>query len=352
MMRKRGHFRHGLRLYYGAHLHRRLFWWFGLAIFLTTASVNMLISVLGPAWSERPWRGLVFVGVPAVILWIASGKVARRIARPLYDLVQVSQDIGRGNLKARARIGPWDIGETAILSRSVNDMAARIERQLADQRELLAGVSHELRTPLARLRVLVELARTRGADGNTMDDIEREAVEIDTLVGELLASARLDFQALSVRPLDAIESGRRAIERAGLPAETLEVATTPDLAKFSGDPTLVARALANLLDNAHKHGRGVQRLRVDARPGFVVFQVEDAGPGFASGEEQRVFASFYRGGEALRDGDGADGGARPETSLGLGLALVARIARAHGGGVRAENRPDGGARLTLELATQ
>ena len=100
-------------------------------------------------------------------------------------------------------------------------MAARIERQLADQRELLAAVSHELRTPLARIRLLVEIARRRGAAGSgkptpaTLDEIEREAIEIDTLVGELLASARLDFQALSRSRSTRWRSARRALERAG-----------------------------------------------------------------------------------------------------------------------------------------
>jgi two-component system OmpR family sensor kinase len=227
-----------------------------------------------------------------------------------------------------------------VLARSINYMAGRIERQIGDQRELLAAVSHELRTPLARLRVLLDIGRDRGATPQTWDELERELLEMDHLVGELLASARIDFQALSPRPLDARDAATRALERAGLPPEKLD--SDLPAAPFAGDPTLVGRALANLLDNARKHGGGLDRLVVRTRPGFVQFEVLDRGPGFPPELLDRVFQPFVRG--APNPGD-----PQRESSLGLGLALVARIARAHGGSVGASNRSGGGARLLLEL---
>jgi signal transduction histidine kinase len=225
----------------------------------------------------------------------------------------------------------------AVLSRAFNDMAGRLEGQLTEQRELMAAVSHELRTPLARIRLLVEIARQGRLDPRTLDEIEREAIEIDTLVGELLASARLEFQALAARPLEAGELARRALERSG--EDPGKLSMTPPSIPFAADPTLVARALANLVDNARKHGGGLDRMQVTTRAGTVVFEILDRGPGFAPGEETRVFDRFYRG-----ENGGAHG------SLGLGLALVHRIAEAHGGSARASNRPGGGACLTLELA--
>jgi signal transduction histidine kinase len=214
---------------------------------------------------------------------------------------------------------------------------------MADQKQLLAEVSHELRTPLARIRLLVELARTGKMDGATLDEIEREAVEIDRLVGELLASARLDFSALNRRPLDGADLARRAAERAGLPPAAVSVETED--AGLEGDATLIARALANLLDNARKHGGGVERLRVGARAGAVRFVVEDRGPGFSAEEAARLGEALARGERPHRNGQ-----ARPEGSLGLGLALVHRIARSHGGRLALESRPEGGARVTLEIA--
>jgi two-component system, OmpR family, sensor kinase len=336
-----------MRLHYGAHLHRRLFHWFGAAIFLSVGT-TLLASHLGRPWlAAHPGRAVFLFGFPALLLWTAAGRIARRISRPIYQLTRAAQALGQGDFAARASLGREGIDEIGVLSSAFNDMAVRLERQLTEQRELLAAVSHELRTPLARIRLLVEIARQsagtppRGTPAAvppaTLDDIEREAIEIDTLVGELLASARLEFQAVTRKPLEAGEAARRALERAGEDAGKLALPAAP--LPFVADPTLIARALANLIDNARKHGGGLDSIAVRAGDGTVVFEVSDRGPGFAAGDETRVFDRFYRG----------NGGAEHHGSLGLGLALVRRIAVAHGGRADAGNRPEGGARVALEL---
>jgi signal transduction histidine kinase len=281
----------------------------------------------------------------AVVLWAASGLISRRLARPLVDLAHVAHEIGAGKLSSRVQLDCHGQGEVSVVAEAVNDMAARIERQLADQRELLAAVSHELRTPLARIRLLTEIAR--GCDrpsATVLDDLDREVMEIDALVGDLLASSRLDFAALTPTRVDPAEIAIRALERAGLDPTLLEVAEgTPT---FEADATLLARALANLLANARAHAGGAERLRV--RPGgarSIVFEVEDRGPGFEEGEEARIFEPFFR----LERGHCGDGGAE-RGSLGLGLTLCKRIAEAHGGRAFAERREGGGARVGIELA--
>jgi two-component system, OmpR family, sensor kinase len=272
-------------------------------------------------------------------LWLASLAVARRIGRPLRDLAGVAREIGEGRLQSRARLGWHQPGEVGALAESINEMASRIEKQLADQRELVAAVSHEIRAPLTRLRMLVELLHGKEADDATLAKLEREIVEIDALVGDLLASSRLDFSMLSVRELDASELATEALERAGLPAARLSVATTSPT--LQGDATLLARALANLLDNAARHGGGATRLAVrDEGPDALAFDVEDEGPGFPEGMLTRAFEPFQRGHVERRG----------SSSLGLGLALVRRIAEAHGGGATAENRPGGGARVVFRLS--
>ncbi|WP_375772037.1 ATP-binding protein [Archangium gephyra] len=289
--------------------------------------------------ARAPWRGPMVLMLAGITLWMASGWLARRLSRPLDTLARAAQELGEGKLDTRVQLGRYATGEMSVLADAFNEMATRVERQMADQRELLAAVSHELRTPLAHLRVLVELMRDAGGPERTADQMEREVVELDALVGELLASSRLDFGQLTPRELDGKDLAARALERTGLPAEALSV-EVPE-AKLTGDATLLGRALANLLDNARKHGQGVEALRLLEREGQLAFCVDDRGPGLQPGEETRIFAPFYRkdrGGEAREAG-----------SLGLGLALVQRIARAHGGDTFAENRPGGGARVGFTL---
>jgi signal transduction histidine kinase len=284
------------------------------------------------------WRlGLPLLLVAAV-LWAASGAIARRLGRPLWEISGVARDLGTGKLSSRASISNRDPGELKDLAQSINDMADRIEKQLEDQKILLAAVSHELRTPLARLRLLVELGRENGVDDKTHDELEREVMEIDRLVGELLASSRLDFAALRPVELDAAEVAIRALERAGVDPAVLCVEAPRT--HFIGDATLIARALANLVDNAVRHGGGLVNLRIQQRSGAIAFEADDAGPGFTEGDEERIFQAFYRGSKESRSDAG---------SLGLGLALVRRIAQAHGGWARAFNRPGGGARVVFEV---
>jgi signal transduction histidine kinase len=187
--------------------------------------------------------------------------------------------------------------------------------------------------------MLVELART--GDAARLAQIEDEVIGIDALLGKLLASSRLEFGAVKLQDLPAVEVARRALEAAGAPAAVLDDASEGAL--VSVDPTLVGRALGNLLENAVRHGAGIERFSLRLDPAErsrlkLRFEVLDRGPGFAPEVLARAFEPFYSA------GDGGGSG-----SLGLGLALVARIARAHGGRAFAENRTEGGARSVLEL---
>jgi two-component system OmpR family sensor kinase len=290
-------------------------------------------------FQRGPWNLLLGLAVAGSVVWAASALVARRLTRPLAELERVTRAIGGGDLAARVRLGRHQTGEVGALADSVNEMAARIERQLREERALLAAVSHELRSPLARLRMLVELAQT--GDAARLAQIEAEVIGIDALLGKLLASSRLEFGAVKLQDLPALDVARRALEAVGASAAVLDDATEGAL--VSVDPTLVGRALGNLLENAVRHGAGVERfsLRLDqAERGRLKlrFEVLDRGPGFAPEVLARAFEPFYSA------GDGGGSG-----SLGLGLALVARIARAHGGRAFAENRTEGGARSVLEL---
>ena len=288
--------------------------------------------------------GQAFIRLPlvllasAMVLWAAAGVIAHVITRPLGDVADVAHAIGRGDLDRRTKPVRHRTAEVQLLAEAIDDMASRIQRQMADQRELLAAVSHELRTPLGHLRVLVELARTRKEDQDKLEKslqgMDFEVREIDRLVGELLARSRLDFELEHRRAVDAREIAVRALERAQL-AESL-LAVESDVV-FEGDATLLGRALANLLDNAERHAGGPTRLVVGAPDGLVRFVVEDAGPGVVPEEREKIFQPLQRGEN--------QGG----STLGLGLALVARIAKAHGGRAYVETKIGGGARFVLDL---
>jgi two-component system OmpR family sensor kinase len=287
------------------------------------------------------WTGvLVTLFAAFLTIWAATAKLSHRLTRPLQDLTRVTRELGEGKLESRVRLGHTHRGEVGILAESINEMAKRIERQMKDQRELLAGVSHEIRSPLARLRVLAELLQGSAPSPDLHAKIEREVAEIDDLVGKLLASSRLDFGALEQSVLCARDLALRALERAGLAADLLHDSSRD--AGLRGDATLLARALGNLLENAQHHAGGVTALTLRADAQSVFFEVTDAGPGLSPEALAHGFDPFFRGTE--------DGQTSSRGALGLGLALVRRIARAHGGDARIENRPNAaGAIATLAV---
>jgi signal transduction histidine kinase len=292
------------------------------------------------------FAGVLALFTAVLVLWLAAAVLARKLTRPLSSLIAVTREIGSGKLKSRVRLRRGGRGELGVLADAINDMAERIERQLSEQRELLAAVSHEVRSPLARMRISTELLRDNPEDARALTAIESEVAEIDTLVGKLLASSRLDFGSLARAPLIGQQLATTALTRRHLPLSLLDDQSAQ--AKVSCDPTLVARALDNLLDNAEEHGKGVARLVVRRARAeehtdsehALVFEVWDNGAGFETDALKRAFEAFYRAPKPS---------AESRASLGLGLSLVQRIAAAHGGRAWAENRASGGARVIFSV---
>lgn len=286
----------------------------------------------------RPIGLLVGLFASLAVLWLIAHKVARHLGRPILELVDVTDAIGRGDYDVAPRVRRHAPTEIIHLNAAVREMAAKIKKQLGDQRELLASVSHELRSPLARIRLLLELLRDEElTDERRLEllaELEHEVVEIDDLVGGLLAQSRMEFSALSVRDNDLVEAVVRAARRAS-------VAVSPEVSgrvrPLPFDATLVARALANLLDNAEKHGQGATDLTIEFGEREVRVEVHDRGPGLGAADAQRMFDPFYGRASGQHD------------SLGLGLSLVQRIARAHGGDAYAREREGGGASIGFSL---
>jgi two-component system sensor histidine kinase MprB len=237
--------------------------------------------------------------------------------------------------------------ELARLAQTFNRTLDALERSVQSQRNLVADASHELRTPIATIRANLQLMRDEEllslADREALRrDVIEELDELTALVGDVVELARgskLSGDPAEIR-VDQIVSAAVERTRRRAPQLTVSAAVEPTLVQGEGDR--IARAVANLLDNAAKYGQSGGSIEVTLADGTLA--VRDHGPGFHEEDLPFVFDRFHR----ARD-------ARSQPGSGLGLAIVRQAADAHGGFLRAANAPGGGALLeigfgpTLEL---
>jgi two-component system OmpR family sensor kinase len=315
---------------------RRQIYWSLVGTTIFAAVVTLIGSIVwNRGFEPSGWMAVPFALLLTALLWFASGGLAWRLVRPLNRVVAVVQRLGEGDLSARAHFRSTSRDEVSRVAHAIDLMADRLEQQVKDERQLLAVISHELRTPLARIRVLADLARE--GQLSAADEIDREVIEIDDLISKVLAQSRLAFAKMTPRSIRLSDAAAEALERVSLPRTLLDEEGTLVSDTVKADPTLLHRAIANLLDNANKHGGGPTCVAVRTAPSGVSLEVCDSGPGFKAGDP-RTFDAF------APDSTGSRG-----AGLGLGLNLVKRIVSVHGGRVWAENRPEGGARVGFEL---
>jgi len=282
-----------------------------------------------------PGRALLWTLAFLACLLVAAFLFARYLARPLRELTTAVERVGRGEAPPTLPVtGPSEI---AAVNRGFNAMAESLRRTEADRALLLAGVSHDLRTPLARLRLGIEMTTPDEPMRNGMvADIE----EMDRIIGQFLDFARSDAGAhLERSDLDAvIGAGLERYARAGKPVTFAAGGVPPTLL----DTTAISRLVSNLVDNALAYGRPPVEVATSVVDGRARIDVADRGDGIAASEVERLKQPFTRASEARAREDGAAG-------AGLGLAIVDRIARAHGGRFDLLPREGGGTIARTEL---
>lgn len=290
----------------------------------------------GSAWLAATVAGVLLALAGA---WLLQ----RQWHRPLARLVAAARALARGAPhEPLPEGGPVEI---ASVARGFNQMARSLREAERERALMLAGLSHDLRTPLAKLRLALEIAtpQVEPAIGASM---ARSVDELDALVGQFLAFARLDAatdgagaEPASTQSLDELA---RAVAEAQADygrALALRLGAPPPLAVR---PLALRRALDNLVENAWRHGRPpvVLATGLDAARGQAWIEVLDHGPGLSAAEAERLRQPFARGAGDSRSGP---------PGAGLGLAIAERVARSHGGALELGQAPGAGLRARLWL---
>lgn len=299
----------------------------------------------GNSWNRPPFGFGWMLGLVGLAVALGAYPVMRRLTLRLEALQRGVERWGAGDLSARINTEGRD--EVAFLARRFNHAAERIETLMESHKSLLANASHELRSPLARIRMGLELMGVDKASPQRME-ISRSITELDQLIDEILLASRLDTKQADAEPFETLDlTGLAAEECARVNAELMaELGTGPDAEHsltLQGSPRLLRRLIRNLLENARRYGHGDITLEL-AQTGAgqqqkAIIRVHDRGPGVPAEQRKRIFEPFYR----------LPGASEREGGVGLGLALVKSISERHGGTVRCEARPGGGASFIVEL---
>jgi len=310
---------------------------------------------------------LLMVGVAVAL---ATYPIMRKLTRRLEALQTGVEHWGEGHLSARVQVHGHD--EVAFLAEKFNQAAERLERLVQSHKALLANASHELRSPLTRIRMALSMGEQ--AHSPTLQaEAQRSLQELDTLIEEILLASRLDAKEVDLGAAEVIDLTGLAAEVCADFNANLIPCPSPTEVCVKGTPKLLRRAIRNLLENGQRHGQRstptevkggpsdptaasdqtedrvaaalTVMLRVESHPTadtgnvWAMLSVSDQGPGVPDAYKSQIFEPFFR----------LPGASESSGGVGLGLALVKSIAERHGGEVRCEDNPSGGAQFVLKL---
>jgi len=302
--------------------------------------------------TSRAVASLLAVGLPVLLLLVAgtTWKVVGRALAPVDAIRAEVEEITGRDLHRRVREPPRD-DEISRLAATMNRMLGRLENSAQRQRQFVSDASHELRSPVASIRQHSEVALAH--PGHTTvselaDTVLAEDLRMQLLVENLLLLARAD-EGMLIAGQDAVDVDDLVFAEAGRlrGATRLEVDTAGVSAgRVHGSAVQLRSLVGNLLDNAARHARTRVVISLgehgNAEPGsgVVVLRVTDDGGGIATKDRTRIFERFVRLDNARSRNNGG---------AGLGLAIVAEVAQAHGGTVVVTDPPAGGTRFEVRL---
>ena len=318
----------------------------GQVVITRTVSLGSTDLVLVGTTSEarltdslRSLYRALWIGIPiaAVISALLAGAATRRALRPVDAITRNAGAIGERPDGARVPV-PDTGDEIERLATTVNEMLDRIDSGHAAQRRFTSDAAHELRTPLMALQGELELVggQPDRVDETLLDRIEQLADRLGDRIDDLVLLATLDEA--------------RAPERATIDLRELVAAECRTIAPDSVvtgsavdaevDPSLVARAVRNVVANARRHAVSRVEATVTTDGGVAVVHVDDDGPGVPAHLRAQMFERFARLDESRSTDRGGSG---------LGLAIAASVAHTHGGSIRADDSPLGGLRVSLRF---
>ncbi|MDO9436507.1 HAMP domain-containing sensor histidine kinase [Hydrogenophaga sp.] len=312
-----------------------------------------------PEWFQTPTGFAWLLGLVAFAVALGAYPIVRRLTKRLETLQKGVERWGDGDLSTRLPMGGQD--EVAFLATRFNAAAERVQTLVQSHKALLANASHELRSPLTRIRMGLELLGKDGASAAQRAEIARSIDELDQLIDEILLASRLDLRdardASALGPTEEVDLVGLAAEECARTGADLDIAPGAAPVLVQGQARLLRRVLRNLLENARRYGGSagpgaadgdaqvrlsiLAPVRTAERDGGsrVTLWVDDRGKGVPPDQRDRIFEPFYR----------LPGASEREGGVGLGLSLVKTIVERHGGTVRCEDRPGGGARFVVQL---
>jgi signal transduction histidine kinase len=288
---------------------------------------------------------LAVMAIASVVLgWLMAG----RVLRPLRDMTTAARAISEDNLHQRLAVpGPGD--ELKDLGDTIDSLLDRLQSAFDAQRNFVASASHELRTPLTLTRTLLQMALTDShptlaSYRSTCQDLLIASDQQEQLIDALLTLARSQRGLQSREPLDlaTITTGVLRVLQPQADARQLAISTSISSAPILGDGRLIQRLVTNLIDNAIRYSNPHGQISIDVTAGthHPALKITNTGPVIAPGHATRLLQPFQRL-SATRPAN-AEG-------LGLGLSIVAAIAKAHHATLTVNPRAHGGLDIAVNF---